>query len=194
VTQCVVELKGQLGSLVRVSVRQAQLSAFVDQLERGVADILIARRAVIPAPLKSKILADESFVFIQRKGHPRGMEPPTIEEFCELPHVVPLAPTRHSSPVDEALSFLSLRRNVVIESDNPFVTLEILRHTDYVAAVPSRTIRLDDFDVFPMPLAVPQLSICMAWHARTHHDVQSRWLRDRILAAAEGLPPPIFVP
>jgi len=188
--QCVVKLKMDLGPLLRTSVRQVQLGSFVEQLERGSADLLLSRQAVVPAPLKSKTLATESFVFVQRKGHPRGLQPPTIAEFCEMPHVVPLAPTRHSNPVDEALSFLNLKRNVVIESDSPFVTLEILRCTDYVAAVPSRIVKADELDAFPMPFSVPPMAICMSWHARTHHDIQSRWLRERMIAAAQKLPPP----
>ena len=159
VAKCVVQLKREFGPLVRTSVRQVQLGSFVEQLEDGRADILVSRQAVVPEPLRAKVLATENFVFVQRKGHPRGATAPSLEEFCELDHVVPLAPTRHSSPVDEALVFLSRQRNVNIESDSPFVTLEILRSTDFVAAVPSRIVDPEEFDTFPLPFRVPPLSI-----------------------------------
>ena len=185
VARCIGNLKESVGRAIPVSVRQIQRREFVGLLERGAADVLIARQNVVPEPLKSKALATETFVIAQRKGHPRGTHPYTVEEFCELPQVVPLAPSRQSSPIDEAMSFLNLQRNIALEADSPFVTLEILGTTDYIAAVPSRIIKNDAFDVFPMPFCVPPLSICMSWHTRTHHDTRSKWLREQLCGAAK---------
>lgn len=185
VAKSIPHLKATLSSSVRASVRQVQRNEFVGQLEQGNADVLVARQPVVPAPLKSKMLATESFVFVQRKGHPRGEQPPSIAEFCELPHVASLAPSRQSSPVDEAMSFLNLQRNIAFESDSPLVTLEILAHTDCIAAVPSRIVDTGEFDVFPLPFPVPPLAICMSWHTRTHHDPLSRTFREQLFDAVQ---------
>jgi DNA-binding transcriptional LysR family regulator len=43
---------------------------------------------MIPPSMKARKLYDEQFVFVQRKGHPRGTAPLDLDTYCALDHVL----------------------------------------------------------------------------------------------------------
>jgi DNA-binding transcriptional LysR family regulator len=174
----------QLGFVV------AEQSTSVERFERGEIDLLIGSERMVPVWTKARKLYDEHFVFVQRKGHPRGLAPLDLDSYCALGHV--LVSTSGGSFfgfMDEHLQALGRARRVVLSVQHFTLVPELLARTDYVATLPSRlaTRYRDVLDVFDLPFKAGGFSLSVAWHPRNQADPGSVWLREKLVQiASEG--------
>jgi DNA-binding transcriptional LysR family regulator len=76
------------GQGVRIAFVVADQPSTAERLERGEIDLLLGSERMIPASMKARKLFDERFVFVQRKGHPRGTAPLDLDTYCALNHVL----------------------------------------------------------------------------------------------------------
>lgn len=161
----------------------------VDRMAEGEVDLFLGDISCLPESLKARVLLSDTFGFAQRKHHPRGMSPPTLDDYCGLPHVVVSARADFSTPVDDALARLSRQRRVAVAVPSYAQVAVVLSQTDGVATLPRQLLRRFDslVDVFDVPLALPAFQMAMAWHPRAQHEAAARWLRARFVAAAASL-------
>ena len=82
-------------------------------------------------------------------------------------------------PIDEALEPLGLQREIATVVGSFSEALALARSTDLIASVPERyTGKLRDGMVsFPLPVALPGITVSLLWHPRLDADPAHRWLR-----------------
>lgn len=156
------------------------------RMERGEIDLYIGISAKIPDALKSRRLLSDEFCFAQRKGHPRGQKAPTLEDYCQLSHVMVSQGGSFHSAIDDVLVRHGKARRVVITVPNYNQVALVLADTDCVATLPRRLLQryASGLDLLPLPFSMQPFDIAMGWHARAQHDPAHQWLRERFVRAA----------
>ena len=90
-----------------------------------------------------------------------------------------IAVFKAASPSVVNITALGLERDVVTLVESFSVALALARNSDLIASVPERhtgNLR-DGMHSFPLPVAVPAITISMLWHPRMDADPAHRWLR-----------------
>ena len=180
--------------LSKVAGRGVQIAfALIDQatvasrLERGEIDLLLGSERMMPPTIKARKLYDEHFVFVQRKGHPRGAGPLDLDVYCALDHV--LVSTSGGSFygfMDEHLDVLGRERRVVLSVQHSTLVPELITQTDYVATLPARLAAryADRLDLFDLPFEARGFSLFAGWHPRSQTDPAIVWLRQMLTEVA----------
>lgn len=153
-------------------------------LREGLVDLEIGIIRPGEPEIRSETLVTETLVGAVRPDHPLARtKTVTPQRFAAADHIVMSRRGRAHGPIDEQLAELGLRRHVVAVVPTFASTLFLARATDVVCVAPARLGRpmLDTLGLhtFPIPLALPSLTIGMAWHPRNHHDRTHQLLRER---------------
>jgi len=156
------------------------------RMERGEVDLYVGLATRMPEALKSRALITDEFRFAQRKGHPRGPRAPTLEEYCQLSHVMVSRDGGFHSTVDDVLAERDRKRRVAITVPNYSQVALVLADTDCVATLPSGLLQRHaaSLDILALPFPMPSVELAMAWHARAQHDPAHRWLREHFIRLA----------
>ena len=172
---------------LRVALRSADAQRAWAQLEADEVDLLIASERLTPKAAQGRKLFEESLVLVQRRGHPRGAAPPTIEEFCTLGHIL-VSPEGGGfrGAADDALERMGRARRVVVSLPSFLLVPPLVQATDLVSLLPRRLAALfgETLEAFDPPLAVPGFAVFASWHQRRQRDPAHAWLRERVVGAA----------
>jgi len=134
--------------------------------------------------IRTRILFEDRFVGVVRKGHALDKGDVTPARYAKAGHICVSRQGSAYGPIDEALSALRFKRDIVTIVDSFASALALAKHSDLVASVPERqtgNLR-DDMHTFPLPLAAPGVTVSMLWHPRLDADQAHRWLRELVLA------------
>lgn len=155
------------------------------RMERGEIDLHIGLAGQMPPGLKSRRLLTDNFRMAQRRGHPRGGGEPSLDEYCQLDHVMVSSGTARSS-VDDALLALGAQRRVAVTVSAYNQLALLLLDTDCVATMPSRFLRRYGslLTILTLPFELAPFDIVMGWHPRAQEDPAHQWLRERFVEAA----------
>jgi DNA-binding transcriptional LysR family regulator len=170
-------------SNMRMAFQRPNPSTIAQQMERGEIDLLIDADRQIPPSLKARLLMNDTFVMAQRKGHPRGTAPLTLDGFCQLRHVlISTGDDNQRGYMDEYLASVNRQRDIVLVVPHVLLVPSILEFSDYVCTVASRflTQQFDQLDYFEVPFTASTFRLQIAWHARNHQDPAIVWLRKLI--------------
>jgi DNA-binding transcriptional LysR family regulator len=176
-------------SSTRIAFQRPDPSTIAQQMERGEIDLLIDADRQIPPSMKARLLMDDTFVMAQRKGHPRGTGPLTLDDFCQLRHVlISTGDDNQRGYMDEYLASINRQRDVVLVVPHVLLVPSILEFSDYVCTVASRflTQQFDQLDYFEVPFTASAFRLQIAWHARNHKDPANAWLRNLIQTLIDG--------
>ncbi len=170
---------------LRMAVVPAYDTALVERMARGEVDLFLGDIDKIPETLKARFLLSADFVLAQRRGHPRGTKPPTLDEYGELGHVIVSARGEFSSPVDETLAALGRHRRVAAAVPSYNQVALVLSQTDLVTTLPRQLMQRYEpaVELLELPFGLPPFRLAMAWHPRSRNDAAAQWLRDRFTAA-----------
>ncbi|MFL6709607.1 MAG: LysR family transcriptional regulator [Massilia sp.] len=184
VKRCAVISDGRL----RLAFQDVAPSAATRALELGEIDVLLTSRRLVPAGLQSADLFEDRFCVAQRKDHPRGAGPMTLDAYCAAHHVMVSSTGGFESVIDTELARLGLRRKVVLALPQYALVPLMLGATDYLCTLPQRFLARHAglLDQFELPLAHPGIALAMAWHPRSETDEAHRWLRQSLLEEAAG--------
>ncbi|WP_116138828.1 LysR family transcriptional regulator [Trinickia diaoshuihuensis] len=182
---------GHAGPNVQLAFVASEHAAGIERFERGEIDLLIGSERGVPAWAKARKLYEERFVFVQRKGHPRGAAPLDLDTYCALDHV--LVSTSGGSFfgfMDEHLEAIGRARRVALSVQHFTVVPELLARTDYVSTLPSRLVTRyrDTLDMFDLPFEARGFTMFAAWHPRSQLDPASIWLRNALADVCEYWP------
>ena len=170
---------------LRLAFVPADDTALAERMARGEVDLFLGDVSKVPESLKARTLMSDRFRVAQRIGHPRGLAPPTLDEYCALSHVIVSQRAEFHSPIDEVLANMSRKRHVAIAVPSYNQVALVLAQTDVIATLPSRLLERYTplIDVLDLSFDVPPFVFAMAWHPRAQHDEALQWLREQFLAA-----------
>jgi DNA-binding transcriptional LysR family regulator len=151
-------------------------------LETGVVG-----RAMGPE-VRAQALFRDRFVGVVRTGHPLGDGVMTPARYTAGRHIVISRRGLERSSIEDALERLGLQREIVTVVAGFSEALALARASDLIATVPERytgNLREGMFS-FPLPVALPEVTISLLWHPRLDADPAHRWLRDLVREVCAG--------
>ncbi|MFG1642852.1 LysR family transcriptional regulator [Amycolatopsis sp. NPDC049252] len=154
-------------------------------LREGFVDLEIGTIRPGDPEIRSETLVTETLVGVVRPANPLArMKTVTPRRFALAEHVAVSRRGRAHGPIDEQLAGLGLHRQVVAVVPSFASALFLARETDVVCVAPARLgrsmLEALGLHTFPIPLALPALTVGMAWHPRNHQDRAHQFLRERI--------------
>jgi DNA-binding transcriptional LysR family regulator len=171
----------------------------VRQLATGAADLAVGPpRRDWPEGLYTRVLFEERFRCVMRRGHPAAKGALTLARYCALSHLLVTPRGTPGSLVDDALAALGHTRRVAAAVPHFAVAPYVVAGSDLVATLGEHVVEAGaaplGLVVKPLPFAVPPFAITMTWHERVHRDPAQRWLREQIARAARGRPRAGYAP
>ena len=173
----------RLAPEIRISVRQSGHAKMFKQLDSGAIDLGFLAMDTLPSHLHHRVLYNEHYVLVARKGHPALKRKLTLETFCELDYVV-VSPEGggFKGVTDAMLESRRRKRRVSLSTQHFLFVPEVVQQTDMVAIAPYRLVkdRADRLQILTPPLTIPSYDMAMIWHERSHADAAHAWLREQI--------------
>ena len=173
----------------KVAFTMPNKSRISDDLEQGEIDVFIGVAEDGVPGLIARKLFQERFVTAQRRGHPRGNVPLTLEEFCGLDHLLISTSGGHfAGMIDAALAELGLSRRVSVSVQSYALAPLILANTDLICTLPRRFLQRFDqvLEFVEAPLELAPFEMNLFWHPRMSSDAAHAWLRAHVLKAAKS--------
>jgi DNA-binding transcriptional LysR family regulator len=163
-----------------------------DLLEKGTVDLAIG---VFPHPPRQSLclpLFQEYFVGIARRNHPAlTQQPMTLEVFANLSHALHTIRRDEIGVIDQVLAQHNLQRRVALTVPHLLVLPAIIASTDLITVIPARMAqyfsRIDEIEVFELPLALSAWTVSMLWSQLSDNDEASQWLRQTIQKICEKI-------
>ncbi|MFD8142665.1 LysR family transcriptional regulator [Streptomyces sp. NPDC059708] len=152
----------------------------VPALREGVADLELGVIDNRSPEVRVEHLFDERMLGVVRPGHPLLHGPLTARRFAAGEHLIVSRRGRLEGPVDTALAEQGLTRRVVGSIGTYPASLFVLRETDLVGLIATRTVPQAEalgLVTFEIPLDLPTLPFGLAWHPRHDADPAHAWLR-----------------
>lgn len=161
-------------------------------LRQGTIDLDIGTTGSSAPEVRSQLLFRDRFIGVVRSNHALLNEPVTPERYASCGHVVTSRRGLWHGPVDDALFQLSLKRDIVAIVPSFSDALNVARHSDLIALVPSLCIehieaRQEGLRSFALPVPTPEVTISAMWHPRFDADPEHRWLRQKLIATCRGV-------
>ena len=174
---------------VRIAFTTPNKARIVQDLEQGEVDLFIGTAEDGAPGLIARKLFEEEFVTAQRRGHPRGTGPLSLDEFCALDHLLVSTSGGHfSGMVDDALAELGRERRVTVSVQGYALAPLILASTDLICTLPRRFLQRFEavLDLVEAPLELAPFEMSLFWHKRMSADAAHAWLRKQVLQSARG--------
>jgi DNA-binding transcriptional LysR family regulator len=129
--------------------------------------------------VRAQALFRDRFVGVVRKGHPLSRGRITPVRYASGKHICVSRRGLDRGPIDEALKPFGLERQIATIVSGFATAIALARASDLIASVPERhTGRLrSGMHSFPLPVAMPEITISLLWHPRLDADPAHRWLR-----------------
>jgi DNA-binding transcriptional LysR family regulator len=173
---------------IRLAFRAIDFDKLQEQLETGEIDVaLLSRLDALPGSFLHQTLLDENFRMAQRKGHPRGEHPPSIEEYAALEHVMVSGDGGgFRGFIDESLRRKGFARRVGVSVQYYSVVPLMLEASDLVCTLPSRFLDryATNLTSFALPIDTKNFILNATWHARFDKEPGHVWLRQQLALCA----------
>jgi DNA-binding transcriptional LysR family regulator len=130
--------------------------------------------------VRAQKLFSDRFIGVTRMGHDLSQGTITAARYAAGRHVAVSRRGLDAGPIDEAVGALGLQRKIVTAVGGFSEALALARGSDLIASLPERytgNLRAGLFS-FPLPVALPEMTISLLWHPRLDADPAHRWLRN----------------
>jgi DNA-binding transcriptional LysR family regulator len=129
--------------------------------------------------VRAQALFRDRFIGVVRQGHPLCRGKITVARYAAGRHILVSRRGLDRGPIDDALKPLGLEREIATIVGGFSTALALARGCDLIASVPERhTGKLRaGMHSFPLPVAMPEITISLLWHPRLDADPAHRWLR-----------------
>ena len=129
--------------------------------------------------LRVQALFRDRLIGVVRTGHPLSEGEITPARYAAGRHISVARRGQERGPIDEALSPFGLEREIATIVGGFSTALALARASDLIASVPERhtgNLRAG-MHSFPLPVAMPEITVSLLWHPRLDADPAHRWLR-----------------
>jgi DNA-binding transcriptional LysR family regulator len=129
--------------------------------------------------IRTQGLFRDRFIGAVRAGHALSTGEIDPARYAAGQHVLFSRRGLDRGPIDAALAAIGRERQVVAIVGGFSAALALARGSDLIASVPERhTLNLrGGMHGFPLPVAVPEITVSMFWHPRMDAEQAHRWLR-----------------
>lgn len=175
------------GPNIRIAVVAPDPERMSEGMEDGSIDMFVGSGRTSSLWL-SRTLFEEQFVVAQRAGHPRGLGPLTLDEYCALDHVLISAEGGgFSGLVDDTLAMTNRRRRVTVSVQTYALAPLVVANSDCLCTLPRRFLAkyAAAIEIMEPPFALDAVGLTAFWHPRHQDDEGHAWLRGQIFAAAQ---------
>jgi len=156
------------------------------QLEKDKADLALVTGMTLPDARQRPGLT-EGFKVIQRKGHPRGTDPFTLDTFCAAEHVL-VSPEGGGffGATAKILADSGRSRRVACSVPSFLLAPTLVAGSDLIALIPIRLAALhaDHVEQFDPPFPSPGFAVDLLWHPRRQKDPAHVWFRTLVARIA----------
>jgi DNA-binding transcriptional LysR family regulator len=155
-----------------------------EEMESGKVDMAIGPLPQLKGGFFHRRLFRQRYVCLFRQGHALERKRISAEDFRAAEHLgIVSAGTAHGR-VESLLRKAGIERNVILTVPHFISVGHILRETNLVATV-TETLAASLTGPFqlayrPLPVALPEISINISWHAKVHRSPVHQWLREMI--------------
>jgi DNA-binding transcriptional LysR family regulator len=172
---------------LRIALRPSGTLDLPNLLDRGELDLGIAGINPPAGRFGSKVLVEDSFVAVVRRGHPIGQKQLDLKTFTKLPHLAISSIGEDLRFVDAELSAKGYSRSIAMEA--PYLSAGAILTQSNMVAVLGRQIaqefrRAYAIELKDLPFPSPALRSVMLWHRRFDGQKAHRWLRETIVSVA----------
>jgi DNA-binding transcriptional LysR family regulator len=130
--------------------------------------------------VRTQALFQDRFIGVVRMGHALSLGEITPARYAAGKHICVSRRGLDKGPIDEALEPYGLEREIVTIVGGFSTALALARASDLIASVPERytgNLRAG-MHSFPIPVAMPEVTVSLLWHPRLDADPAHRWLRE----------------
>jgi DNA-binding transcriptional LysR family regulator len=176
---------------VRLAVRALDLQTVAKQMETGEVDLCITGLLNAPAGLYQQPLYTERMVSVVRRKHPGVGAHLTLEQFCNLEHIlVSVRGSGFSARIDDALTKVGRKRRARLAVPHFLLVPEIVARSDMISALPERLARgyANKLRIFELPVEIEGFTVGQIWHERNQREPAQLWLREVLLDLAQKPP------
>jgi len=135
------------------------------------------------------IWLEDRYCTIARKEHPALKNGLTLENFIQLPHVRVSPWGEHQSVVDQVLSKMKLRREVILQLPSVLVAPYTILHSDSLLTIPRRIARQlsnqINIELFDPPISLPKYQLNIYWHRLNTSKSSHQWLIQQIKSLSD---------
>jgi len=158
------------------------------KLEKGEVDLCFCAACMLPPGLSSSELMTTPYVLVQRKGHARGLNAPTLEEYAMLEHVNVARDSSLHGLLDVQLYRMGASRHTTIAVPDFSAVGAVVAASELVCTIPAFMAPSMPPSVDVVGLAFPFLTytLCMAWHPGSDDDPGLTWLREQAREIVES--------
>ena len=162
-------------------------------LEAGELDLAISVPRLTAPWLHSRLLVEDRYCVVARKGHPR-LKGGTIslDDFCREFHAVTVRDDNILEPTttDRTLAAMGRERRNLFLTRNYASALRVVERTDLIAMGLRSILPLyPGLQAFPVPFDIVPMRLLANWHERSHTDPGHTWLRRKLAEATKDLRP-----
>jgi DNA-binding transcriptional LysR family regulator len=178
---------------ISFEIRAANRERAIEWLEKGEIDFRIGWIKEPHDTLRFKTLYRDQFVCLARKGHPEVGRKLTLERLCAIPHVRAMVHKDSDSGklIDQALEAHGMRIKIALLVQDSLIVPYVVANSNLIAVLPARLAqgiaRQLPIRIWPVPIKLPEQSIALYWHERTHKDAAHEWMRTQISDVCRGI-------
>lgn len=175
--------------LAKIAFTLPDKARVAEHLEKGEVDLFVGAAEDAAADLIGQTLFQEEFVMAQRRGHPRGANAITLDEFCNADHLLISTSGGHfSGMIDDALAEVGRERRVSVSIQSYALAPLVLSSTDCICTLPRRFLQRfeDTLDLYMPPLSLSVFGMNLFWHPKMRTDPAHIWLRKLVMDVAKA--------
>lgn len=156
-----------------------------DQLRDGTVDVAVGYFPDLAvANVFQQRLYTHDLVGLVRCGHPVSGNTLTMDAFLTLDHLQVRDGSRSQEMYERFLVENKIKRSIKLRTSHYMSVGAILERSDLIAVVPRDLTYMYtkpwDVSIVELPVCFPLYDLKQHWHARSHKDPQSQWLRQQV--------------
>lgn len=162
----------------------------LDDLDADILDLGIGIGAFPDGQVhhKRRVLATDTYL-VMFNAAKVGLQPPiSLEDYVRLPHVLTSLRLGERGVVDEALEKLGLRRKIALVTPRFVAVPFLVAGAAVVTTMHDKLARYFaeelGLSLSPAPVALPEVTISLLWHASYDKDPAHVWLRETVMRVA----------
>lgn len=182
-----VRLRGE-APLMRLVVTQGSRHQMSEQIAQGQIDLALGVFPSLGGEIVKEVLFEETFSCLvdgSTLGEEQSLD---LSTYLARPHLQVSMDGCFNGEVDHRLADEGLQRQIAVSVPHWGATPNLIRGTDLILTVASRT--LDEIPLQPgllrltPPLNIAPFKFVQIWHSRFSDDLAHRWLREQVRLAS----------